>query len=135
MHQPRFVQVGRVVMVNYGVDSGKLAVIVDIMDHNRAVIAGPTTGVARQALNFKRMTLTPILLNNVPRNAGQTALTKIIDSQDMVGQFGKTAWAKKLQVRKTRANLTDFDRFKVMVLKKRKRFIVAQKLSKVKKQA
>ncbi|KAJ3340211.1 hypothetical protein HDU93_007301 [Gonapodya sp. JEL0774] len=31
----RLVEVGRVVLLNYGPDAGKLAVIVDIIDHNR----------------------------------------------------------------------------------------------------
>ncbi|KAF9405525.1 hypothetical protein BGZ94_003488, partial [Podila epigama] len=31
----RVVEIGRVVMINYGPDAGKLAVIVDVIDHNR----------------------------------------------------------------------------------------------------
>lgn len=31
----RFVQVGRIVLINFGADAGKLAVIVDIADQNR----------------------------------------------------------------------------------------------------
>lgn len=31
----RQVEVGRVVLINYGADAGKLAVIIDIVDHNR----------------------------------------------------------------------------------------------------
>ncbi|KAG0309567.1 hypothetical protein BGZ97_013030 [Linnemannia gamsii] len=75
-HQPRpltfqrVVEVGRVVMVNYGPDAGKLAVIVDIIDHNRALVEGPTTGIARGAYAFRRLTLTPLVVK-VPRNAGQ----------------------------------------------------------------
>ena len=31
----RFVQVGRLVMITFGPDAGKLAVIVDVIDHQR----------------------------------------------------------------------------------------------------
>jgi hypothetical protein len=31
----RFVEIGRAVLINYGPDAGKLAVIVDVLDHNR----------------------------------------------------------------------------------------------------
>ena len=58
----RFAEVGRVVMINYGADYGKLAVMVDILDQNRCLIDGPTTGVTRQLINFKRIALTPIVV-------------------------------------------------------------------------
>jgi len=31
----RFVEVGRVVLINYGEDAGKLALILDVIDQNR----------------------------------------------------------------------------------------------------
>ena len=35
MGYSRFVEVGRVAMINYGPDYGKLCVIMDVLDHNR----------------------------------------------------------------------------------------------------
>ena len=35
MGYSRFVEVGRVAMINYGADYGKLCVIMDVLDHNR----------------------------------------------------------------------------------------------------
>ncbi|CEG70354.1 Putative 60S ribosomal protein L14 [Rhizopus microsporus] len=121
----RQVEVGRVVLVNHGADAGKLAVIIDIVDHNRALIDGPTTGVARQALSFRRMVLTPIVLKNLPRNIGQGALKKAIEKADVVAAWNKTAWAKKIEQRKIRASLSDFDRFKLRKLQNKRRFAVA----------
>ena len=43
----KFVEVGRVVKVNYGPDEGKLAVVVEILNDKRVLIDGPTTGVKR----------------------------------------------------------------------------------------
>ncbi|KAI9025575.1 60S ribosomal protein L14 [Hyaloraphidium curvatum] len=120
----RYVEVGRVVLVNYGPDAGKLAVIVEVIDHNRALIDGPTTGVARQALGFKRMTLTPLKIE-LPRMAGSPALKKAIEKQNLHENWGKTAWAKKLENRAKRQNLSDFDRFQLMVARKERRSGIA----------
>ncbi|KAI9319416.1 ribosomal protein L14-domain-containing protein [Dichotomocladium elegans] len=120
----RQVEVGRVVLVNYGPDSNKLAVIVDIIDHKRALIDGPSTGVARQPLSFKRMTLTNITIKNLPRNAGQTAVKKAFEKENVLATWAKSAWAQKLAQRETRANLGDFDRFKIAKLKCQRRFAV-----------
>ncbi|KAG0353105.1 hypothetical protein BG005_007539 [Podila minutissima] len=119
----RVVEIGRVVMVNYGPDAGKLAVIVDIIDHNRALIEGPTTGIARGAYAFRRLTLTPLVVK-VPRNAGQTVLKAAIEKQDLAGSWAKTSWAKKIASRAQRAANTDFDRFKLQKYKKQRRAIV-----------
>merc|ERR1711977_720235 len=63
----RYVEVGRVVLVNDGPSSGKLAVIVEIIDHARALIDGPETGVPRQAIADKKVVLTPYVLKKLPR--------------------------------------------------------------------
>ncbi|KAF1798787.1 ribosomal protein L14-domain-containing protein [Mucor lusitanicus] len=130
----RQVEVGRVVLINYGADAGKLAVIIDIVDHNRALIDGPTTGVTRQAFPFRRMVLTPLVLKDLPRAIGQSALKKALEKNETVEKWAKTAWAKKLEQRKVRANLTDFDRFKLAKLKNQRRFAVGAAVKAAKKQ-
>ncbi|TPX51579.1 hypothetical protein SeMB42_g00135 [Synchytrium endobioticum] len=122
----RYVEVGRVVLINYGPDCGKIAVIVDIVDHSRVLIDGPTTDVERQVLSFKRMTLTPIKVDNVPRATGTVYLKSLLTNQDIWGKWQKTAWAKKMLRRKVRSTLTDFDRFRIMVAKKERRAIIGR---------
>eukprot|EP00842_Homolaphlyctis_polyrhiza_P006202 jgi/Hompol1/6583/HPOL_000449-RA len=131
----RHVEVGRVVYVSYGPDAGKIAVISDIVDHGRALVDGPTTGVLRQVLPFKRLVLTPIVLKNVPRGIRTTALKKLVEAQDIQGLWNQTSWAKKIAKRTVRANLTDFDRFKIRVAKKQRAIIVGKNLAKLKKSA
>lgn len=48
--------------------------------------------------------------------------------QGILAKWQATAWAKKLDAKKNRANAGDFDRFKVMIAKKQKAKIVAEKL-------
>ena len=58
----RFVEVGRVVLIQYGEEAGKLATITNVIDNNRVLVDGPKplTGVARQEINIKRIMLTDI---------------------------------------------------------------------------
>ncbi len=109
-------------MMTYGPDAGKLAVIVDVIDHNRVLVDGPSTGVTRQTVTFKRCTLTPIKLDKVPRTIGTVSLKKVVEKEDLVGKWGKTGWAKKIATRTTRSNLSDFDRFKLMIARKQVSF-------------
>ncbi|RKP24539.1 60S ribosomal protein L14 [Syncephalis pseudoplumigaleata] len=134
MSSQRFVEVGRVVLVNYGPDAGKLAVIVDIVDHNRVLIDGPTTDVNRQAIGVKRIALTPLVLKKLPRAVRTGTLRKVVEAQKLSEQWAKTGWAKKIASRETRKSLTDFDRFKVMRYKKQVRNVVNVEVAKLKKQ-
>ncbi|KAI9099535.1 ribosomal protein L14-domain-containing protein [Phlyctochytrium arcticum] len=128
----RFVEVGRVVLITYGPDAGKLAVIVDIIDHSRVLVDGPTTGVKRQAISFKRSTLTDLKIT-IPRTIGTPSLKTQIEKQDLINRWNKTAWAQKIAKRETRATLTDFDRFKLMVARKQRRMIIGKAAKALKK--
>merc|ERR1711868_327262 len=94
----RFVQNGRVCLVNFGPDTGKLVTIVDVVDQNRAVVYGPTSGVPRQIMGYKRLNLTDIKID-----IGRGCKAKVVDA----------AW-KACDV-KGKASANDFDRFKAMV--------------------
>jgi len=121
----RFVQIGRVCLINYGPYTGKLCVILDVIDQNRALITGPTSGVPRQALNFKRMSLTNfrVKINRGSRNKiVSTALAK----EKIQERWEKTIIARKMNSQTKRQNLSDFERFKVMILKKRRNSVIRE---------
>ncbi|KIJ91916.1 hypothetical protein K443DRAFT_466897 [Laccaria amethystina LaAM-08-1] len=65
-----FVEIGRVALFKSGPFPGKIAVIVEIIDHSRAIIDGSTTGVPRQSYPYKHLTLTPLKLSGLPRGDG-----------------------------------------------------------------
>jgi large subunit ribosomal protein L14e len=127
----KFVEVGRVVLINYGPYAGKLAIVVEIINTARILIDGPTTGVKRQEISLKRISLTDFKLD-VVRGVKRAALKKAIDDFGLDKQWGATSWARKLQQRAKRASLTDFDRFKVKVLKQ-KRTLLQNKVLKSRK--
>ena len=49
----KFVEIGRVAVLNGdGPNKGKIAAIVNVIDQNRVLVDGPTSGVLRQVSNF-----------------------------------------------------------------------------------
>merc|ERR1711934_1045847 len=125
----RFVEVGRVVLINYGPDEGKLATIIDIVDQNKCLIDGPSeiTGVSRQVISYSRIALTDHVVK-IQRNAREKTLKKYWAEGDVMAKWEASSWAKKLASKKKRASLNDFGRFKVMVARKQKSAIISKKM-------
>jgi len=130
----RFVEIGRVVLVNYGPDQGKLCVIVDVIDHNRVLVDGPSdvTGVPRSAIKMRYLSLTDFKID-IARGARLKKLKKEFEKAQVLKKWEGTSWAKKLAMRKKKASLNDFDRFSSMVAKKRRSYAVKTNLRKLKK--
>ena len=53
-----------------------------------------------------------------PRARVRRQLAALWKSEDVQGKWDATNWAKKIQKRKLRASMTDFDRFQVMLARK-----------------
>lgn len=107
------VQVGRVAYVAYGPDKGKLVTIVDLIDTNRALVDGPTTGVRRQSLNIKSLYLTKFRVR-IPHSAREKTLKKALAKAEIAKLWSESSWAKKIANKAIKENMTDFDRFKLM---------------------
>ncbi|KAJ7106471.1 60S ribosomal protein L14 [Mycena crocata] len=147
----RFVEVGRVVLLKSGPFSGKIAVIAEIIDHNRvriphllpprisimvfvqAIIDGPTTGVTRQSYPYKHLTLTPLTLTKLPRGAGSGIIKKHLEKEATIEKWDKSSWAQKRAATEKRQALNDFGRFGVMLAKKARRDVVRKSVFKAKK--
>ena len=81
---------------------------------------------------FKRMSLTPFKVNiGVEPRVG--TLKKALAAEDVMGKWAATGWAKKLAVKAKRATLNDFQRFQVMVARKKKSAIIKKAIKAVKK--
>ncbi|KAL1550121.1 60S ribosomal protein L14B [Salvia divinorum] len=107
----RYVEIGRVALVNYGKDYGQLVVIVDVIDQNRALVDSPDMRVPKKK-----------------------ALVAAMEAADVKGKWESSSWGRKLIVQKRRAGLNDFDRFKLMLAKIKKAGVVRQELAKLKKE-
>merc|ERR1711975_32553 len=127
-------KIGSIVRVTYGEQLHKLATVVNIVDAGRLLVEGPEnlTGVPRQILPLKRVSLTGLEVN-ITRDARQKQLNKAWADSGIQKAWDASAYAKTLKRRETRAGLTDFDRFKLMIAKKAKRVQMTAAFKKLKK--
>ncbi|KAH6630432.1 ribosomal protein L14-domain-containing protein [Chaetomium sp. MPI-SDFR-AT-0129] len=127
----RRVEVGRVLKL----ENGSLATIVEIIDHKRALVDGPSDdeklATPRGIVSFSRALLTPIVVEKLPRGARSTTVKKAWEASGVDAKWKESNWAKKQLQQERRQSLTDFDRFKVLRLKKQRRFEERKALAKV----
>ncbi len=97
--------------------------IVELITTSRVLVDGPTTGVKRQEISLRRVSLTDFKLD-ITRALKTSDLKSAIEKFDLLKKWENTPFAKKINRAQVRSRLTDFDRFKVMVLRKRVLFFL-----------
>jgi|UniRef100_A0A914PEF5 large subunit ribosomal protein L14e len=130
----KFVEIGRVVYISKGKNEGKLAVITNVVDGNKVLVDGPSTGVPRSVRNFKDLQLTKF---KVPVRVGQRTggVKKAFDEAGIISKWNESSWAKGIQKRTLRAGLNDFERFKVLRVKQLRNRIIRAEAGKLRKAA
>ncbi|CAF9925896.1 MAG: hypothetical protein GOMPHAMPRED_004004 [Gomphillus americanus] len=135
----RNVEVGRVVLFVRGKFAGKLAAIVEIIDHKRVLVDGPSKEsadqVPRHSAPLSSVSLTAIVLKKLPLAIRRGPLTKVWEKEEVESKWKQTASAKSALRKQTRKNLTDFERFKVVRLRKQARFEVRKAHASIRKSA
>ena len=108
---------GRVAFINYGDDYGKMVTIVDVADENRVLV--DAEDFPRMILPLKRLSLTRM---KIPLNRGARTgtLVKAAKKAGLSAKWAETPIAKKLAMRSLRSNLTDLQRFQVMINRKQR---------------
>ncbi|KAJ6021149.1 hypothetical protein N7540_006653 [Penicillium herquei] len=131
----KLVEVGRLVLIRRGPYAGKLAAIVEIVDHRRVLVDGPSGEeqkiVPRHVLALAHATLTPFTIPQLPRAAGTGPVKKLWAKNEIDGKWAKSSFAQKTDRVERRKNLTDFERFKVLRLRKQARYEVQKSFAKV----
>jgi large subunit ribosomal protein L14e len=79
--------------------------------------------------------LSQIVIENLPRGARTGTVKKFWEKAEIDTKWKETNWFKKQQQVGRRKQLTDFDRFKVLRLKKQRRFEERKALAKIKASA
>jgi len=125
------VETGRVVLITSGKDEGKLATVVQIIDHKRALVDSPH--IERQEIPLSHVTLTPQVITKLPRGSRKGTVKKYWEEAEVDSKAAETTSAKKKVSREKKRQLTDFERFKVTVLKKQRRYEVRKAVAKSKK--
>ncbi|XP_068618396.1 large ribosomal subunit protein eL14 [Battus philenor] len=108
----RFVQPGRVALVAEGPLKGKLVSVVDVIDQTRALVDGPGSGVPRQQIRLNQLHLTKFRLK-FPFTAPTRVVRKAWTDEKLNEKWAESQWAKKLENKEKRAQMTDYDRFKL----------------------
>ena len=143
----RLVEVGRVVVFNSGPHASRLAVIVEIIDHKRVhhptipslvlrtptnhfpgwqvLVDGPSKEkpVPRHSAPLSKLIISPIVIEKLPRAAGRGPVAKKWEEAEVEKKWAESSWAKRKAQQEKRRGLGDFERFKVMLLKKQVCFI------------
>ena len=93
----------------------------------QALVDGPCSGVARQALGFNKLWLTDFKLK-ISHSAREKQVRKAYEEANINTKWEQTAWARRIARKARRAQLTDFDRFKLKVLRQRVSIIIRSNL-------
>lgn len=133
MNQEIMMEIGRVVYINYGSLVGKIAVVVELVNKNRVIVSAPGMGVPRTLISNRRLELTKFRVPNVAFGIKEGELKKQIDAFGLQKRFNETARGQKILKQQRRANLTDFERFKVLVLKRKLAKVSRTQINKLKK--
>jgi len=128
----RYVQVGRAVIVNFGPDVDRLAVIVQIIDQNRVLVDG--ANIARQSIPLSWLSLTDLTIP-LMGGARTTTVQKAIVKGELAKKWDASSWAKKRALRAKKASLSDFQRFSTMILTKRHNYTLRKEAAKLRTKA
>jgi len=95
---------------------------------SQALVEGPSSDsskrVPRHAAPLSHISLTNVVIPKVPLAIGHTGLKKMWEAEKVEDKWSGSKAAKMTARYARRKQLTDFERFKVMVLRKQARFEV-----------
>ena len=77
---------------------------------------GPCSDVKRQAISFNKLSLTDFTIK-ISRSAREKQVRKMYEASNIGTKWEQTAWARRIMKKIKRRKLTDFDRYKLKVLK------------------
>lgn len=96
----------------------------------QVLVEGPgssaTSKVPRHAAPLSNVVLTPIVISKLTRAARSGVVKKEWLAAEVEKKWEASSWAKKRDQKERRRALTDFDRFKVMKLRKQVGFTLSQ---------
>lgn len=125
-----FVEIGRVVRIARGPDAGKIAVIVNVIDQNRALIDGPITGINRQGFRLKDLYLTKYMVEGLTHKSNRAEVTQAMKDAKIVEQWEEDPANLKMKKMKARREMGDFDRFKLRAAKSKRNKILYEMVEK-----
>merc|ERR1711878_92018 len=95
-----------------------------------AVIEGP--GIPRTQIRMKELHLTKLKIN-FDHSAKSKIVLKAWEDAEVTKKFEQSGWGKRIKASTLRANLSDFEKFKVNKLKLQRRRLVGAQVNKAAK--
>uniref|UniRef100_A0A8C9KBY9 Large ribosomal subunit protein eL14 n=1 Tax=Panthera tigris altaica TaxID=74533 RepID=A0A8C9KBY9_PANTA len=129
-----FIEVGQVAYISFGLHAGRMVQIIDAIDQKGALVDGPCIQVRRYIMPFKCMELTDFILK-FPHSARPKYVGQAWQKADTSRKWAAMGWVKKIKARERKAKMTDFDHYKVMKAKKRRKRIIKLEVRKLPKAA
>ncbi|XP_050098454.1 60S ribosomal protein L14, partial [Anopheles aquasalis] len=128
----RFVETGRVAKCAVGKYKGRLVCIVNVIDQNRVLIDGPTSGVPRQQYPVNHLHLTKFRVR-FPYTAKTRTVRLALEKSSIKEKFDETIWKERAVAKYKRFHMTDFDRFKLRLARTERNRVVTTQYKKLKK--
>jgi large subunit ribosomal protein L14e len=97
------------------------------------LVDSPDFSVPRQSFPLAHLNLTGIVISSLPRGARTGIVAKHWEKAGVTQKWSGSGMAKRISVTEKRWQSNDFDRFKVFVMKKQRRFEVKKAVAKAKK--
>ena len=117
MNSEILLQKGRIVYINFGPHAQQYAVLADFVNTKKVIIDSPAGSLPRQVISAKRVEPTKFLLSEFDNS--QTITTYATRFAQALEKLSENGRGKTLKQQALRKNLNDFDRFKVMVLRRK----------------
>ncbi|KAI1320419.1 ribosomal protein L14-domain-containing protein [Xylariaceae sp. FL0255] len=134
----RTVEVGRLVLINAGPFTGRIAAITEIISEKRVLVDGPSSDekavVPKGPVALSDVLLTDLSLT-IPRGVRTGTLKAAWEKEGIDAKWKDSKWAKRSERTERRKALTDFQRFQLLRAKKQQRYEVRKALAKVKASA
>ncbi|KAJ2989132.1 hypothetical protein NUW58_g3625 [Xylaria curta] len=134
----RTVEVGRLVLINNGPYTGRIAAIVEIISEKRVLVDGPSSEeklvVPKGPIALSDVLLTDLKLE-IPRAVRTGTLQNFWEKAEIDKKWQQSKWAQRSQRTERRKALTDFQRFQLLRAKKQQRYEVRKALAQVKAKA
>lgn len=88
----------------------------------QVLVDGPSKDEARRCprtpIALSAVSLTAFVIPKLPKAAGTSPVAKLWEKEEIDKKWAESSWAKKREQQERRRTLSDFERFKVMRLKK-----------------
>ena len=91
-----------------------------MLTNHQVLVDGPSKDapVPRHSARLADVSLTSIVIPKVPRGSGRGYIARVWEQNNVEKTWAETSWAKKSAALQKRRQLNDFERFKILKLRK-----------------